>query len=72
MPKECKAPVIMIILRGFSLYNERQTIDRRTAWIWLAILMQTLLVVLILVNQHLRTFSSWPVELFLGEVSNKL
>ena len=35
-------------------------------------LMQTLLAVLILINQHLSTFSSWPVELFLGEVSNKL
>ena len=25
MQDECKAPVIMLILRGFSLYNQRQT-----------------------------------------------
>ena len=25
MQKECKTPVIMLILRGFSLYNQRQT-----------------------------------------------
>ena len=25
MQEECKAPVIMLILRGFSLYNQRKT-----------------------------------------------
>ena len=25
MQKECKTPVIVLILRGFSLYNQRQT-----------------------------------------------
>ena len=26
MQEECKAPVIMLILRGFSLYNQRETV----------------------------------------------
>ena len=34
--------------------------------------MQTLLAMLILVNQHLGTFSLWPIELFLGEVKRTL
>ena len=25
MQEECKAPIIMLILRGFILYNQRQT-----------------------------------------------
>ena len=28
MQEECKTPVIMLILRGFSLYNQRQTVGK--------------------------------------------